>query len=82
MLASAAIMVLAVYQPMLPPSSAYLPPTNLQQEQYDQRKNAQPAYPGQQGEGDGSVQDKAGNAEINTGLFPTESSGKAVVIPR
>lgn len=82
MLASAAIMVLAVYQQQLPPSSAYLPPTNLQQEQDYQRKSALPAYPGQQREGNGSVQDKAGNANIDTGLYPTESSGKAVVIPR
>jgi hypothetical protein len=82
MLASAAIMVLAIYKQELPPSSAYLPPTNLQQEQLYQRKDTLPASPGQQSNGDGSVQDSAGNAQINTGLFPTESSGRAVVIPR
>ncbi|MDF1828375.1 MAG: hypothetical protein P1U39_08870 [Legionellaceae bacterium] len=82
MLASAAVMVLAIYKQELPPSSAYLPPTTLQQEQLYQRKDAMPASPGQQREGDGSVQDKAGNARIETGLYPTESSGKAVVIPR
>lgn len=81
MLASAAIMVLAIYKQELPPSSAYLPPTNLQQEQLHQRKDAMPASPGQQREGDGSVQDNAGNAHIDTGLYPTESSGRAVVIP-
>ncbi|MDF1684297.1 MAG: hypothetical protein P1U36_06525 [Legionellaceae bacterium] len=82
MLASAAVMVLAIYKQELPPSSAYLPPTNLQEEQLYQRRDAQRASPGQQRSGDGSVQDKAGNAQINTGLYPTESSGNAVVIPR
>lgn len=82
MLASAAIMVLAIYKQELPPSSAYLPPTDLQQEQLEQRSSAQRASPGQQRDGDGTVQDKAGNANINTGLYPTESSGSAVVIPR
>lgn len=82
MLVSAAVMVLAVYKHELPPSSAYLPPTSLQEEQRHQRSDAQRAYPGQQSVGDGSVQNKAGNAQIETGLYPTESSGNAVVIPR
>lgn len=82
MLASAAIMVLAIYKQELSPSSAYLPPTNLQEEQLEQRRSAQRASPGSYREGNGSVQDKAGNARINTGLYPTESSGNAVVIPR
>jgi len=82
MFVSAAVMVLAIYRQELPPSSAFLPSVNIQQEEAQQRKNAQPAAPGSQQQGDGSVQDKAGDANINTGLYPTESSGGAVVIPR
>jgi len=82
MLASAAIMVLAVYQGELPPSSAYLPPINLQEEQGYLRRNAQPGYPGLQQNGDGTVEDKAGNARIDTGLYPDPEAGRAVVIPR
>ena len=82
MLASAAIMVLAIYRQELPPSSAFLPPTDIQEERLDQRRTAQPATPGQDRIGDGTVRDEAGKANINTGLYPTESSGSAVVIPR
>ena len=82
MLVSATIMVLAIYKQELPPSSAYLPPIDLQEEQLYQRKDAQPASPGQQQDGDGRVQDKAGNANINTGLYPDPEAGNAVVLPR
>ena len=82
MLLSAAVMVLAIYKQELPPSSAFLPPTNLQEERLDQRRTAQPASPGQGRIGDGTVRDEAGKARIDTGLYPTESSGGAVVIPR
>lgn len=82
MLASAAIMVLAIYKQELPPSSAFLPPTNIQEERLEQRRNAQRASPGQDRIGDGTVRDKAGKARIDTGLYPTESSGSAIVIPR
>lgn len=82
MLATAAVMVLAIYQQELPPSSAFLPPTDVQEERLYQRKDAMPAAPGSQRLNDGTVRDEAGKARIDTGLYPTESSGGAVVIPR
>ncbi len=85
MLASAAIMVLAVYsKPSHPPDDGLNPAMTIREIDSRQRDTAEKATPEQQREGDGTVYDKNTSRPPSTGLYPdpeAESSGQ-VVIPR
>ncbi|MDF1677896.1 MAG: hypothetical protein P1U32_04300 [Legionellaceae bacterium] len=83
MLASAAIMVLAVYwKPSVPPSTGLNPPMTIREDQKLQRSTAQPASPQQQTDWDGTVQDRNDADRTPTGLLPDPEAGSRVVVPR
>ncbi|MDF1645761.1 MAG: hypothetical protein P1U61_02105 [Legionellaceae bacterium] len=83
MLASAAMMVLAVYwKPSVPPDTSLNPPQTIQEDQKVQRSTAAPASPEQQTTWDGTVQDKNNTPPVPTGLQPDPEAGGHIVIPR
>ncbi|MCH9755917.1 MAG: hypothetical protein K0U37_01835 [Gammaproteobacteria bacterium] len=83
MLASAAMMVLAVYwKPSVPPDTGLNPPMTIQEDQKLQRATAQPANPEEQTTGDGTVQDRNDTDQTDAGLTVDPEAGDRVVIPR
>ncbi len=83
MLASAAVMVLAVYwKPSVPPDTSLNPSMTIQQDRKAPRNNVAPASPEQQTTWDGTVEDRNDADRTPTGLQPDPEAGDRVVIPR
>jgi hypothetical protein len=83
MLASAAMMVLAIYvKPSVAPDTSLNPSMTIHEVEGVERSTAEKSTPEQQREGDGTVYDKNTSAPPSTGLYPDPEAGDRVVIPR
>ncbi|MCH9689747.1 MAG: hypothetical protein K0U24_02805 [Gammaproteobacteria bacterium] len=73
---------LAYWTPSVAPDTSLNPPDTIQSDQRNQESSALPASAGQQESGSGTVEDKAGPSDVNTGLQADPEAGDHIVLPR
>lgn len=73
---------LAYWTPSVAPDTSLNPPDTIQSDQRNQESSASSASAGEQSSGSGTVEDKAGAADVNTGLQPDPEAGDRIVLPR